>query len=107
MKIAIYQINRERDGKRVMFLDYARMKKRQGGIDSSIYDRVFDGEVPCEELEDVYRMFNLNVPEGFGGRSLSVSDVVEIGGAGRKTYYYCDGFGFRRVSFDSEKAVRK
>ena len=107
MKIAIYQINRERDGKRVMFLDYERMKKSQGGIDSGIYDRVFDGEVPCEGLEDVYRMFNLNVPEGFGGRSLSVSDVVEIDGAGRKTNYYCDGFGFRRVSFDSEKAVRK
>lgn len=56
MKIAIYQINRERDGKRVMFLDYERMKKSQGGIDSGIYDRVFDGEVPCEGLEDVYRI---------------------------------------------------
>ena len=107
MKIAIYQINHERDSKRVMFLDYERMKKRQSGIDSSIYDKVFDGDVPCEDLEDVYRMFNLNAPEGFGGRSFSVSDVVEIDGADRKTYYYCDGYGFRRVSFDSEKAVRK
>ena len=36
-----------------------------------------------------------------------VRSLDRLDSAGRKTYYYCDGFGFRRVSFDSEKAVRK
>jgi len=39
---------------------------------------VYEGEINCSDLEEVYRMFNLNHPEGYHGRSLSVSDVVEV-----------------------------
>lgn len=80
MDITIYQINMGRDHNRIAFegLDLLKLYQGSDKIDSRIYDRVFEGEVDCKDLEDVYRKFNLEHPEGYKGRSLSVSDVVEI-----------------------------
>ena len=103
MKITIYQINMDRDKDRVCFLAYENLKKFQGSeqINSTIYDKVFTGEVDCKGLEDVYRLFNLNQPKGYKGRSLSVSDVVEIeSGEAENGFYFCDSFGFKPVAFD-------
>ena len=79
MNIRIYQVNMKRDTNNVAFMRYELLEKLQGSqsVDSKIYDKVFDGEVDCQTLEDVYQMFNLNHPEGYKDRSLSVSDVVE------------------------------
>ena len=77
MDITIYQINMGRDHNRIAFegLDLLKMYQGSDKIDSRIYDRVFEGEVDCNDLEDVYRKFNLEHPEGYKGRSLSVSDL--------------------------------
>ena len=107
MKITIYQINMERDKDRVCFLAHESLAKFQGSaeINGAIYDKVFTGEVDCKSLEDVYRMFNLNHPEGYKGRSLSVSDVVEVSESDevKKGFYFCDSFGFKQVNFEPEK----
>lgn len=104
MKIRIYQVNLGRDDRRAAFRGYDDLENKR--IDSSIYDRVFDDEAECEELEDVFQMFNINHPEGYRGRSLSVSDVVEI--VESKTvepgFYYCDNIGFKKVEFNAEEA---
>ena len=107
MIIAIYQINPNRDRKHVAFMSTAFLESHLGGseIDSSVYDRVFEGEVECEGLEDVFRIFNLNHPEGYKGRSLSVSDVVQvIDDNGDSTFHFCDTFGFKEISFDPDLA---
>ncbi len=82
MKIAIYQINPDRGENNVAFLNYESLERFQGSAElrSEIYDNVFEGEVDCGTLEEVYQMFNFDHPEGYQGRSLSVSDVVEIVG---------------------------
>ncbi len=107
MKIAIYQINADRDGHNVMFINHANLVKFQGtqDIESSIYDKVFEGEVASKNLEQVYEMFNLNHPDGYRGRSLSVSDVVEIVDAenGKSTFHFCDSFGFAEVDFHPDE----
>ena len=107
MEIRIYQINMQRDCNRITFVGLALMQQYQGApeIDSSIYDRVFAGEVDCKDPEDVYRKFNLDHPEGYKGRSLSVSDVVEtIGEDGTSTFHFCDDIGFKEVAFNPELA---
>ena len=53
-------------------------------------------------LEEVYQMFNLDHPEGYRGRSLSVSDVVEVVGEEKSTFHFCDSIGFREVDFDPD-----
>lgn len=104
MDITIYQINMGRDHNRIAFegLDLLKMYQGSDKIDSRIYDRVFEGEVDCKDLEDVYRKFNLEHPDGYKGRSLSVSDVVEIVDEnGDSTFHFCDSIGFKQIDFDS------
>jgi len=106
MDIKIYQINLDRDGYGVAFMGHDRLPRLQGTdqIDSSIYDLVFAGDVPCKNLEDIYRMFNIDHPEGYTGRSLSVSDVVQIqdGSTDAPKFHFCDSIGFKEVPFDPE-----
>ena len=108
MKINIYQINHERDDKRLMFFGLDEVQKLTGSkmVKAEIYDKIFSGDVDCHSLEDVYRKFNEEHPAGYKGRSLSVSDVVEIVESDNteKGFYYCDNFGFKTISFAPEKA---
>lgn len=107
MKIKIYQVNMERDPNDVCFMGYDRLEKLQGttDIDSTIYDKVFEGEVNCFTLEKLYEIFNREHPAGYKGRSMSVSDVVEIvdGMTGKSYFHFCDSFGFKEVSFEPDK----
>ena len=80
MKIRIYQINLERDTEKVAFMALDTLPKFQKteGINSSLYDRVYEADVDCSNLEDVFKLFNLEHPADYNGRSLSVSDIVEV-----------------------------
>ena len=80
MKIRIYQISLERDSDKVAFMALDTLQKLQKteGVNSSLYDRVYEADVDCFNLEDVFKLFNLNHPADFTGHSLSVSDVVEV-----------------------------
>lgn len=104
MNIRIYQVNMKRDTNNVAFMRYELLEKLQGSqsVDSKIYDKVFDGEVDCQTLEDVYQMFNLNHPEGYKDRSLSVSDVVEVmeDPMHPHCFYFCDSIGFKPIDFE-------
>ena len=107
MNIRIYQVNMSRDVNNVGFASYENLEKWQGtsAIDSTIYDKVFSGEVKCKTLEDVYVKFNQHHPRGYKARSLSKSDIVEIiGKDGKSEFHYCDAFGFKKVNFEPEKA---
>lgn len=56
--------------------------------------------------EDLFMKFNCEHPKGFGGHSMSVSDIVMIHddeGEGRTDYYYCDSIGFKEI--DVEKTA--
>lgn len=79
MRINIYQIDGDKDTKRVQFDSYHRTIEN-GGINPSIYKCVFHGYVNAKDLDDVYNIFNGFRESNIGtyqGHSLSVSDVVE------------------------------
>lgn len=106
-KITIYQIDKDIDYDEVCFSPYDNLENLQGtkDIDSSIYMNVFSGTVESGGLEDIYRVFNTNSPDGYKGRSLSVSDVVAIENENMETkYFYCDKCGFVEVEFDPNEA---
>ena len=98
MEIKIYQINTDRDKNSVKFLQYGNLEKYQDtkDINASIYDEVFSGDVDCEDLEDIYRKFNMEGHPLHRGHSLSVSDIVIT----NEGAYYCDSVGFQKVDFD-------
>lgn len=110
MKIAIYQIDSERDENRIKFEGFEDTTKYQNSseIDSSIYDKIFEGSTQCKTLDDVFSEFNLNPPKEFGGHALSVSDVVEVIGeceplVGRIRFYN-DSANYEKIEYtDSAK----
>ena len=107
MKVKIYQINNERDRKSVAFKSLASLSRYQGSpeVDVSLYDLVWEGDVNAEDLEVLFRIFNIEKPEDYLARSLSVSDVVEVidSQQPKEGFYYCDVIGFRKIPFDSHK----
>lgn len=111
MDIRIYQINMERDGNRVAFMEYEALPKFQGAQEPNpkIHDKVYDGSVDCSNLEDVYRKFNLDHPAEYRGRSLSVSDIVEVVKADgvEKGFYFCDTVGYKKISFEPVQTQEK
>ena len=71
------------------------------GFNQEAYDLVYEGEIEEDEdvhrvLEQLFEKFNIDHPYDYEGRSLSVSDVVELDG----TTYYVDSFGFEELSED-------
>lgn len=99
MKIKIYQIAPEKDEHFLLFMNY-KYTMDQTGINEDIYELVFEGEVETSNLEEIYTLFNVTPPEGYLGRSMSVSDVVCLDGFGT---FFCDSCGFKQILFDGEK----
>ena len=111
MEIRIYQINSDRDAYGYKFMNMDWVKKHWGeqGVDSEIYDKVYEGTIDGSSLEDVFCTFNFSRPVGFKGHSLSVSDVVEViqSSETEPGFYFCDSIGFQKVEFDTSRVPDK
>ena len=103
-EFSIYQINTERDDNRICFLGLDTLERFQHSkeVDPVLYDRVYDGKLDCNSLETIYQKFNVDHPADYKGRSLSVSDVVEIRESDTLNpgFYFVDSIGFKSISFD-------
>ena len=105
MKIKLYQIDIERDSSIVCYMCYESTLRRAGKVDPEIYNKVFEGEVACRDLEDVYHLFNVGQkPENYFGRSMSVSDVLHVVESDHVApgFYFCDTIGFKKIDFDAD-----
>ena len=101
MEVKLYQIDLDRDAEGRAFMSQealARMGADPTVIDSSIYDCVFDGEINGDSLEDAFAAFNFDHPDGFRGRSMSVSDVLVTEIEDGNLYVYRTGGGRRYQS---------
>ena len=71
---------------------------KEHGFDFDDYEFIYAGEVagtsPEYALEKLFYTFNMDHPKDFRGHSLSMSDIVVLGGR----TYYCDRFGWTDVS---------
>lgn len=76
--VRIYQINTERDEDNLTFRSYDYLSQHDMNVRSDLYDLVFKGKLDCDGLEDIYKQFNTDPPEGYKGHSLSVSDIVQV-----------------------------
>lgn len=57
-------------------------------------------------LEHLFCVFNVCPPKDYSGRSLSVSDVVELFDDKERRYYYCEPAGFQATDFSPMLAKR-
>lgn len=102
MNVRIYQINTDKDTKSVKFENLENTLNIAGQVNPAIYSQVYANVCDCNDLEDVFRKFNIGErPTDFTGHSLSVSDIVEILDEENKGAYFCDSFGFKKINFDT------
>ena len=107
MKVLLYQIIPELDTKRLIYncLEYI-MKSSGDTFPAEIYELVFSGDVEAKSCDDVWTIFNANLPDVYKGRSMSVSDVLEIVDSDNQSkFFFCDSYGFKEIDFDKKKAM--
>lgn len=93
MKIRVFQL---KDASLVSFMSFDETSKR-GGVKPKDYRQVYGGTVFAKDLEDVFKICNCDLPYGYHGHSLSVSDVVEICDTKDKGFYFVDSFGYKKL----------
>lgn len=104
MKIRVFQLE---DASPLAFMNFDETAKR-GGVKDTDYRQVYGGTVYAENLEDVFRICNTELPYGYHGHSLSVSDVVEICDGKDNGFYFVDSFGFKKLDdFDITQTDHK
>ena len=88
----IWQINRDVPGARdLLFESFSHLNKIGRKPEKKNYKCVFSEENEQNiSLESVFVRFNIYIPEGYTGHSLSVSDVIEQNGR----FFFVDSFGF-------------
>ena len=94
----------DRDNNGVAFAPYDKLSTWQGSsqVNAELYDEVYEGDVETQDLEGVYKIFNFDYVKDYEGRSLSVSDVVEVENSDEiePGFYFCDSIGFKKIDFD-------
>ena len=108
MKIRLYQIVPELDNDHLMFRGLSFIKTASGNkVPAEIYETVYSGELKIGSLDDAFVIFNTAFPEGYKGRSMSVSDVLEIAHSPDDSrFYFCDSpCGFPEIEFEKTRAM--
>lgn len=100
MKIRVFQL---KSGSENIFMNH-EFTIAHGGIRAENYKQIYGGEVMADSLEKVFTLGNTDQPPGYLGRSLSVSDVIQVCEGKEKGFYFVDSFGFKKTEdFDITK----
>ena len=80
------------DNAQIMFANYSYLQKKEMEPEIDRYKVVYHGSISVSEdvnqqLEDLYVKFNIDHPEDFRGRSMSVSDIVALKIAGEVSFH--------------------
>lgn len=69
----------------------------------SAYKGTVEADTPSAALENIFRTFNIEHPEDYRNRSLSVGDVVQVTEDGHADgfYYACQPVGWERIGHHS------
>lgn len=97
-RYAIYHVDEGTPGKQHLFMNMAMVKEDGITIDAANYKCVYSGRLhENEKLDDLYAMFNDNLPADYKAHSMSVSDVIITNRGGDMQAYYVDRFGFAEL----------
>lgn len=100
VRVRLYQMRLCPECEMFIFKDAYALKQHYGEVPAELYECVYSGLLAVSNPGEVYRIFNSEIPKGYSGRSMSVSDIVEFEYRyGRKIFYYCDCVGFSVIEF--------
>ena len=93
-KVRVHQLKPQAAPEKT-FICCALLYQRFGGIRKEDYQVIFDGQPDTDDLNRLYELFNEpQLPKGYTGHRLSVSDVVELYDRNGSEYWYLDEEGF-------------
>lgn len=96
-RVRVYQLMSSAPPER-KFLPYQQLEERYGGADRLDYHLIFDGTVEYDGLNDLYELFTAdNLPDGYTGRRLSMSDVIELHLEAGSILYYVDAEEYTQI----------
>lgn len=98
------QIKESEDVNLLTFMDYD-FSARHGGVNPKIYFTADHGTIsaasPVAACEKLFTLYNANRPADYRGRSMSVSDIVNLWDNSTdtpvKTSWFCDSYGFVQI----------
>lgn len=94
----IYQLAEDESLLAYQFEGYHSLLKNGLTVQKDNYELLYKEGLPEDmTLDDIFRVFNLERPEGFTGHSLSVSDVVVLYRNGKSEAHYVDRSGFQKL----------
>ena len=94
----IYQLKDQDNLNRVRFLSYEKFISSGEKVVYDNYASAYSGELEKTfTLEEIFYIFNMEIPDGFHGHSLSVSDVIVLEEDMKKTAWFVDSIGFREI----------
>ena len=80
---------------------------------ASLYRQIYDGVLLCAaddgdgvRVEHIFCRYNAELPEGYTGRNISPSDVIELYDEDARRYFYRDKDKFVPVKFSPMLAKR-
>ena len=98
----IYQLKDSGETRDYRFEPLERLKAAGLAVERDNYNHMYTGPLDIRDslinLNKIYSTFNINRPEDFTGRSLSMSDVIVLQWRDKITSYYVDRPGFTQVS---------
>ena len=100
---AIYQVKEGSETRDFRFEPLERLKAAGLAVDYGNYKHVYTGmlepggEPVTQTLNALYEKFDLDHPEDFPGRSLSISDILVLRCDGKATAYYVDSVEFKEM----------
>ena len=108
-RYGIFQLKDGENLRDYRFTDTEYMQSHGMYVDRENYNRVYRGRLqPNETLDGIFQKFNINQPEDYHGRSLSVSDVICIKQNGKTTAHFVDSYGFTEIpDFTLSREERK
>lgn len=97
-RYGIFQLKDGEDLRGYRFTNTEYMQSHGMYVDRENYNRVYRGRLqPNETLDGIFQKFNINQPEDYHGRSISVSDVICIKQDGKTTAHFVDSYGFTEI----------
>lgn len=106
--LRLYQMVHNQNTRKCIFSDLNTVKTENGNrIPEELYECVYEGKLGIKFPEEAFTRFNISLPIGYKGRSMSVSDVIEFEYSDSQTvFYYCNPCGFAMIRFDREKTIK-
>lgn len=99
---ALYQIKTGPDFTRFRFMNMDWLRQNGETVRPERYEQQYSATLDSsasdqEALEEIFCRLNDRRYDDYDGPSMSVSDVVVLGRAGKQSAWYCDSVGFQEV----------